>query len=69
MKISLSQNYVDSSSILTAMQVTWCQSSLEEVFREVSLDDDGYSNEKTDTETEEEEEEDRGGVRKGRKRS
>ena len=51
------------------MQVTWCQSSLEEVFREVSLDDDGYSNEKTDTETEEEEEEDRDRVRKGRKRS
>ena len=51
------------------MQVTWCQSSLEEVFREVSLDDDGCSNEKTDTETEEEEEEDHGDVRKGRKRS
>ena len=45
------------------------QPSLVEVFRDVSLDDESYSDEKTDTETEEEEDRDRDGVRNGRKRS
>ena len=53
---------------MTRCQAPPPQSPLEEVFRDVSLDDDGYSDEKTDTETEEEDR-DRDGVRNGRKRS